>query len=62
METLTKRKTKTICFYSADRVKELFTLIDEAKRKHFIDNNILLTYDDIAIDIFIPALKNYLNK
>lgn len=60
--TKTKRKTKTICFYSEERVKDLFILIDQAKRKHFIETNNQLTYDDVATTIFIPALKSYLTK
>jgi hypothetical protein len=51
---------KTICFYNAEKVNELFLLIEEYKKQQFIKGNKMPTLDDIATTIFIPALQNNL--
>jgi len=55
-----KKKKKMLCFYNADRVEPLFSVIEDYKRKMFIEENKMPTFDDIAINVFLPALKEKL--
>lgn len=55
-----ENKKRIMCFYNGYKVEPLFKKIEEYKRKHFIEKNKMPTLDDIALDIFIPALDEKL--
>jgi len=55
-----KKKKRVLCFYSPDKVEELFSVIEKYKRKRFIEDDKMPTLDDIAVNVFLPALKEKL--